>query len=291
MLGWRIFLGVVFGIALAALCWLDANARTPGTWLFPVALAITLLGTDELLRMLATRSARPVDWAVQTGNAVLVASNWLPVVWPSAAADHWIWPMLALAASIILVLSVEVVRYREPGGQSERLAASALAFGYIGVLLSFAIQLRFVGPEGAWGMAALVSLVMVVKLSDIGAYTVGRLIGRHKLAPRLSPGKTIEGACGGLAFAAFGSWLALVILWPRLSGTSAPRVDAWQWLGFALTVTAAGMIGDLAESLLKRDLGRKDSSDWMPGFGGVLDLVDSVLVAAPVAYLWWRYGL
>jgi phosphatidate cytidylyltransferase len=234
---------------------------------------------------------RPVEWAVQTGNVALIASNWLPMLWPSADGDRWIWPMLALAAALTLVLSLEVVRYREPDGQSGRLAASALAFGYVGVLLSFAIQLRFVGPAGAWGMAALVSLVVVVKLSDIGAYTVGRWIGRHKLAPRLSPGKTIEGALGGLAFAAGGSWLALVILWPRISGASTPAVAAWQWLGFAVTVTAAGMIGDLAESLLKRDLGRKDSSDWMPGFGGVLDLLDSVLIAAPVAYVWWRFGL
>ena len=152
------------------------------------------------------------------------------------------------------------------------------------------IQLRFAGPAGDWGIAALASLVIVVKLSDIGAYTVGRLIGRHKLAPHLSPGKTIEGAVGGLAFAGAGAWLALVELWPRLSSTSVPALAPWQWLGFAFTVTVAGVVGDLAESLLKRDLGRKDSSDWMPGFGGVLDLVDSILVSAPVAYLWWQYG-
>jgi phosphatidate cytidylyltransferase len=171
------------------------------------------------------------------------------------------------------------------------LGASAVALVYIGILLSFAVKLRFVGPAGSWGMAALVSLIVVVKLSDIGAYTVGRLIGRHKLTPRLSPGKTIEGAFGGLAFAALGSWLALVILWPRLSRESTPDVAAWQWLGYAVTVTLAGTLGDLAESLMKRDMGRKDSSNWMPGFGGVLDLLDSVLVAAPVAYIWWRYGL
>ena len=179
------------------------------------------------------------------------------------------------------------LRYREPARQTERLAASALAFTYIGVLVSCTVQLRFAGPGGAWGLAAIVSLLFVVKLSDIGAYTIGRLIGRHKMAPSLSPGKTIEGACGGLIFAACGSWLSLVVLWPLFAGATVPRVNAWQWMGFGLTVGAAGMLGDLAESLLKRDLGCKDSSDWMPGFGGVLDLLDSVLVAAPVAYIWW----
>ena len=291
MLRWRILLGVVFTVALCALCWLDAQARTPGTWLLPVALVIALAGTNELRQMLAARWAPAVSWVVYLGMAALVASNGLPHVMPQAGFAPWTGPMLALAAAMIVALSVEVVRYREPDGQTERLAGAALIFVYVGVLLSFAVQLRFSGPDGAWGLTALASLLLVVKLSDIGAYAVGRLVGRNKLAPRLSPGKTIEGAVGGLLFAAFGAWLSLVILFPVISGTTAVEVGFWQWLGFGLTVGVAGMFGDLAESLLKRDLGRKDSSDWMPGFGGVLDLVDSVLVAAPVAYLWWEYGL
>ena len=105
----------------------------------------------------------------------------------------------------------------------------------------------------------------------------------------MSPGKTIEGGVGGLLFAVFGAWLSLAVLWPAMSRVTPPTVLAWQWLGFGLTVGVAGMLGDLAESLLKRDLGHKDSSDWMPGFGGVLDLLDSILVAAPIAYVWWQY--
>jgi phosphatidate cytidylyltransferase len=241
--------------------------------------------------MLAQRATAPIGWVVQAGNLAMVASNWVPHVWSQFSLEQWLWPALALASALVVALTVEVVRYTEPGGQSERLAATALVLLYIGLLLSFAVQLRFAGPQGSWGLAALVSLLVVVKLSDIGAYVVGRLIGRHKLAPRLSPGKTIEGAVGGLLFSTCGAWLTLVVLWPTLSATSTPPVEVWQWLGFGLTVGVAGMLGDLAESLLKRDLGRKDSSDWMPGFGGVLDLIDSVLVAAPVAYLWWSYGL
>jgi phosphatidate cytidylyltransferase len=291
MLRWRILLGVTFSVALGALCWLDTQATIPGAWLLPVALLIAGLGTSELARMLALRATAPIGWVVQVGNIALVASNWVPHVWPQFSNEQWIWPALALASALVVALTVEVVCYTEPGGQSERLAATALVLLYIGLLLSFAVQLRFAGPQGSWGLAALVSLLVVVKLSDIGAYVVGRLIGRHKLAPRLSPGKTIEGAFGGLLFSTCGAWLTLVVLWPAITTTSTPTVHVWQWLGFGLTVGVAGMIGDLAESLLKRDLGRKDSSDWMPGFGGVLDLVDSVLVAAPVAYLWWRYGL
>ena len=96
---------------------------------------------------------------------------------------------------------------------------------------------------------------------------------------------------GGLLFALGGSWLALVVLFPLIAGKSTPDVGLAQWLGYGLTVGVCGMLGDLAESLIKHNLGRKDSSDWMPGFGGVLDLLDSMLVAAPAAYLWWEFGL
>jgi len=139
-----------------------------------------------------------------------------------------------------------------------------------------------VGDSGA-------SLVIVVKMGDIGAYTCGRLVGRHKMTPTLSPGKTWEGAVGGMVFACLGSYLALEWLAPALTG-AASRLP-WGWLPYGVIVGIAGMVGDLAESLLKRDVGCKDSSTWMPGFGGVLDLLDSVLFAAPVAYLCWALGL
>jgi phosphatidate cytidylyltransferase len=119
-----------------------------------------------------------------------------------------------------------------------------------------------------------------VKCGDIGAYAVGRLFGRTKLAPVLSPGKTIEGSLGGLAFACAAAYFTF---WAMADST--PK--RWGWLAYGLLVGTAGMLGDLAESLLKRDAGRKDSSTWMPGFGGVLDILDSVLLAAPVAYLCW----
>jgi phosphatidate cytidylyltransferase len=130
----------------------------------------------------------------------------------------------------------------------------------------------------------------VVKMSDVGAYTVGRLAGRHKLAPVLSPGKTIEGALGGLLFACLGSWIALRWVLPAMTGAVAVYSN-WGWLVYGLLVGLAGILGDLAESLIKRDVGRKDSSDWLPGFGGVLDMLDSVLLAAPVAYLCWAFGV
>jgi phosphatidate cytidylyltransferase len=133
----------------------------------------------------------------------------------------------------------------------------------------------------------LVSLIAVVKMGDSGAYTVGRLIGRHKMAPVLSPGKTWEGVAGAIGFAMLGAWMVF-----RLMPGSSTRTEfRWQWLVYGAIVGVAGLIGDLAESLIKRDAGRKDSSTWMPGFGGILDVLDSILFAAPIAWILWAIEL
>ena len=112
-----------------------------------------------------------------------------------------------------------------------------------------------------------------------------------KLARRLSPGKTIEGLVGGLVFAWCGAWLVFAVLAPAVVESAALPIAWWKTALYGLVLGAAGVVGDLAESLLKRDAGYKDSSAWLPGFGGVLDLLDSLLVAAPVAYLLWAIGL
>jgi phosphatidate cytidylyltransferase len=106
------------------------------------------------------------------------------------------------------------------------------------------------------------------------------------MAPLISPGKTIEGAVGALATACLAAWIMICHVLPL----SKPG-PWWGWIAFGLLVGAAGILGDLAESLLKRDAGRKDSSTWLPGFGGVLDIIDSLLLSAPVAWFCWASGL
>ena len=159
------------------------------------------------------------------------------------------------------------------------------------MLLRLAVSLRL-----GWGIGALASWIIVVKMGDIGAYTVGRLIGRHKMAPAISPGKTIEGAIGALLFACLGSWLTFSWLaMPEFRWLVPPESIEpspwWGWITFGLLMGVTGIIGDLAESLLKRDVGWKDSGNWLPGFGGVLDVLDSLLLSAPFACFCWSAGL
>jgi len=289
MLIWRLILGAVFVGGIAGLCWADFNAATPGIWLFPLALLLSLLASSELITMLASRGWRPAAWAIYLGNLAMVAANWFPrIACPAKNIGHFDAPAVAFVIAVIVVFVAEMVRYREPGVSTLHVATAVLALAYVGWLLTFLVQLRFVGDDRT-GMAALISLIVVVKMCDIGAYTVGRLIGRHKMAPRLSSGKTIEGLAGGLAFACLGSWCSFKWLVPSMADVTQATPFNHAWLAYGLVVGAACVMGDLAESLLKRDLGCKDSSTWMPGFGGVLDVIDSLLLAAPVAYGVWLW--
>ncbi len=253
----------------------------------PTLLLLSVLATQEMLALFAARELRPVAWPLYLVNLALVAVNWLPTWAPSIASNNL--EASLLTGAVLLLFLCEMRRYERPGVVMERLACGLLVIGYIGLLIDFLAKLRLL-QAGAVGIPALLSLIVIVKFGDIGAYAIGRLFGKHKMAPVLSPGKTWEGAAGGIVTACFGGWLSGAWLVPALVTQNNPA-DAWRWLLYGLVVGVAGMAGDLAESLIKRDVGRKDSSTWMPGFGGILDVLDSILFAAPVAYWCWFYGL
>ncbi|MCX7009821.1 MAG: phosphatidate cytidylyltransferase, partial [Kiritimatiellaeota bacterium] len=126
-------------------------------------------------------------------------------------------------------------------------------------------------------------LLLVVKLSDTGAYFVGCTIGHHKLVPRISPKKTWEGFFGGLAFALVASLLWWHFSGGRLGPLAFPLPHA---IGLALLLALMGVLGDLAESILKRAANVKDSASYIQGMGGVLDVLDSLLLAAPTLYIY-----
>jgi phosphatidate cytidylyltransferase len=219
--------------------------------------------------------------------AGLVVSNWpAHVVSPDALGagqslgaglptPSWLWVLGTFTAVVLTTFLVEMATFREPGTSVPRMALTVWLAAYLGLLTSFFAQLRWL-PRGAEAMALTIA---VPKIGDIGAYAMGRLIGKHRMTPVLSPKKTWEGLAGGLAAAVLAAFV-INRLTPALAGGDQAAV------GFGLTVGVAGVLGDLAESLIKRDCRQKDASQNVPGFGGILDVVDSIVFAAPVAYCW-----
>jgi phosphatidate cytidylyltransferase len=289
---------------LLTLVWADYNhnAQSPGIWLAPLALVVTLLATGEFLSMCRTSGQTPAAWAMYAGNAMIVLASTAPLAWslrgetypPDCPLGKLGWPLVAMAFGVLLAFIAEMRRYQGPGGVTVRVALAVLSMAYLGLLMSFLVALRMFGGN-AWGMAALLSMIIAVKLGDTGAYTFGRLFGGkvfgdRRMAPLLSPKKTWEGAVGAIVFSCLGAWLTFHYLVPWLTSSMVVATPWWRAMLYGATLCIIGMIGDLAESLLKRDLGVKDSSTWMPGLGGILDLIDSLLMTAPVAYLFWATG-
>lgn len=279
LLSWRLTLGTLFIAALVGLCWLDARAAPPGIVLLPLAILLSLAAAGELLAMFRKRGHDPLAWVVYAGTLIVVLAAVLPVMRPDWAVSVHTGPLgslaIALAAALLLALIGEMLRFNESGAATINVALAYFAIAYAGGLFGFLELIR------SQGMLAFISLIAIVKMSDIGQYTVGRLFGKHKLAPRISPGKTWEGVAGGILFAWLAAWITF-----RFASSSAD--NAYQMvIAYATTLAITGIVGDLAESMLKRGAGVKDSSAWLPGFGGVLDLLDSLLVAAPLAYLFW----
>ena len=197
------------------------------------------------------------------------------------------WPFLCFAAVLMVIFVVQSLQFEKPGQTMAKIAGTVLAVGYVGLLGSFTIQMRwFDGPHQ--GIIALVYLIATAKGADTGAYALGRIAGRHKLWPSLSPKKTVEGAVGGLILSVT---FALVVAAIARYLVKIPTFDWPQAAGFGLVVGAVAQLGDLMESMIKRDCERKDASAAVPGFGGVLDVLDFADLPGPVAYgLWLWFG-
>jgi phosphatidate cytidylyltransferase len=151
-------------------------------------------------------------------------------------------------------------------------AASLFIICYVPLLGSFT-ALMLAGENGG---ARLVTFILVVVMSDTGGYVFGVLMGKHPMAPRISPKKSWEGLVGSLVFGV-ASGVAMAVL--------GLKVPVWIGVLIGVALVAVGTCGDLIESMVKRDLGIKDMSSFLPGHGGVMDRLDSLLVAAPVAWL------
>ena len=184
-----------------------------------------------------------------------------------------------LVTIIYLLISELYLRHNDP---IEDWAYTMLAQMYIALPFSLLNVLAFTAtPNGEITFNTLLPLSVFVFLwvNDTGAYCVGSLLGRHKLFPRISPGKSWEGSIGGAIFVLAAAWVISTYL-------DGEMLTLWAWLGLGLVVVIFGTWGDLVESLFKRTLGIKDSGNILPGHGGMLDRFDSSLLAIPAAVVY-----
>jgi len=201
-------------------------------------------------------------------------------------ATSWYWPQFLQIESriclyfipafvLMALLLYQYIRY----GTSAVLAncgASYFSIIYLGLLGAFVLAVRI--DFGPW---ALLMFVFVVKSADIGAYSFGSLFGKHKFSPEISPGKSWEGMAGAVATATIVAILFAI---------SCDIMVWWLAVIFGSCFAFIGQMGDLAESMIKRDAKQKDSASMVPGFGGILDILDSPLLAAPFAYLFFMFS-
>ncbi len=288
MLRHRLITGTLLIAGLLGLLWLDGwtsaawkDAALPA-WtggadglvlsLFTAVVLVPIV-TLELVRML-----RGMGISAPYGLSLVAALAGLALFRVQLPEDL---PRAAVAGTVIWVVLMAALvvhtRGRSVQGVVQAMGGTLLAALYVGAMLGMWLQVRtLVGP---WVLAGA---VLTIKASDTGAYATGMTMGRHKMIPWLSPGKTWEGAVGGVAGAALVG--ALLAWWSMQLPDARDHVPVWLGALGGAVLGVVAPIGDLAESLLKRAAGVKDSGTLLPGMGGALDVVDSPLLAGPVVF-------
>ncbi len=268
----------------------DDQWGRPGMIFVVLAVLMAILSAGELAPLLSTPMVRITAPPLMLISGLCVAMCGLPILWREYPSDFPIgqlgWTMLAMSLAGGLTLFREIVFYQPDGGGTERAARVGLIYTHIIVLYGFLIAHRLIRFDNEVGLIALITLVVTVKMSDIAAYFSGKLFGTVRMAPQLSPGKTIQGAFGSFFGAWLGTFVMAYLVSPWLFGSDLVFPMAWV-LVYGVVVTLTGIVGDLTVSLFKRDAGTKDSSSWLPGLGGVLDVTDSLVFSAPASYGLW----
>ncbi len=257
-----------------------------GGWALAANVAgIAVVSALEFYRLAEPKSVRPLK---ELGGAIAVAFVVLAAIDPSAGPDGARFG----TAVVVAMLAIGVVAIWSRGVSGQPLLASSTTLTgavYTGAMLSFALFLRHLpGNEGVWhGMALVFAPIALTWASDSSAYFVGRAFGKRKLIPTISPGKTIEGAVGALV----GTIVAAVAYSYLLGQFDAYTMGLLQAIAFGILISVAAQVGDLTESMLKRDAGVKDSGRLLPGHGGALDRFDSLFFTLPIGYFFFRYLL
>jgi phosphatidate cytidylyltransferase len=273
---------IITAVVLLGVLALVVSATSPWPFLLFLALACACAGFEWLRLTLGKRSVwAPVGALVLFGLSVWQANRWI---------DGQLKPLLLLQSIVCLAIFLWVVLFLPA------LWRAQVTVPVYRLANSFAAVVTLLATWGAlayWylqrGALFVVSLLIVVWVADIAAYFVGRAFGRRKLAPSISPGKTLEGALAGVVGVV--AWMAISSQWPQTFASDLLSHGSWLFLlttGVLLAVFS--IAGDLYESLLKRRAGVKDSSQLLPGHGGVYDRIDAVVAVVPLGFLFieWR---
>jgi len=231
------------------------------------------IGAQMEMAHLIAKTGAVVSRPIVITASILLATGWYWRQFFGKPLEFHLYYMLFVCAfSLFALLLYQGIRIG-PGGAIGNCAAGFFAIFYLGFLIGFVLGIRI-----DFGLWQLLMFVFAVKSSDIGAYTIGSLFGKHKCSPKISPGKSWEGLAGAVVFASI-----VAVLFSHFCGIMNLSSAIIFGAGFALF----GQLADLAESMIKRDAEQKDSAQTVPGYGGILDIIDSPLATAPVAYLFF----
>ena len=276
---WRLVSSVVlWGIMLAVIFWL------PPTALYIFMNVVIARALWEFYGICEVKGLKVFKvWGV-IGAVALISGSWFIYGQRQFAERAYDFDVFIL---LIFALGVFIRQFPQKLNSQgiETMAVTLFGLIYVAWLGNFITRINFTSSEGRYFVMVL---VVVTKFTDIGAYLIGTAFGRHKMVPRLSPNKTWEGTAGGMLFALGGSLMCFYLLNVHWANSG---MLVWHAIVLGLLLGAAAVIGDLAESLIKREAGVKDSSTWLPGHGGALDLIDSLLFTAPLLYVFMRLVL
>ena len=271
MLKHRLLFGTIMAAVFVGLILLDGcldNFLPVKASIFTALIALLAIPAQFELSRLVKQVGGHVFKTVTIPASILLATIpfWmqLEITW-----DLTLFLIVFLPAFLFLALFVVQALKFGTEGTIQNISVSFFSIMYLGFLCAFILGVRI-----GWGPWTLLMFIFTVKGSDIGAYTLGRLFGKHKMCPTISPGKTWEGLAGAALFGA-----GVSFGFSHFSGIMTPL---WA-IGFGAVFGILGQMGDLAESMIKRDAASKDSSSSIPGFGGLLDVIDSPLATAPIA--------
>ena len=268
----------------------DSVLGRAGLIVSPVCMIVAMMFAAEMANLFRQHCSDLISLSIVTiaGTAVAICSA--PVLWRDYPVDCSIglfgWTMIALTFSVGMTVLINVLKFDDQRLASAICAYSILIHVQSVLLFGFLIAHRLLFFENALGMLSLITLITTVKMSDAAAYFVGKSLGLRKLAPKLSPCKTIEGLIGGFLGALLGTAIVVFLVANFVIKIERP-IPIWWVIVYAVSISIAGVVGDLTESMFKRDAKIKDSSSWLPGLGGVLDITDSLVFAAPISYFLW----